>query len=213
MNISWFDTSSIDYGDLDAADLTTANTNIELTYGNTPYKKDIWIVNNGTEDAMSGILYQVGFWIDSNSMEDLAKVLNLGGQLHTETGIPCGLYLVFGYSDDGGGTSWLSKFEGAFEGGPETPVTSEEASQFHFNWNQGTSILNKLMMNASDAYTYNGSSGYQRRTTLYVNNDYLNADGSGKGALKITLYLVVPDAGASLLSNIRLNLHAVEGIE
>lgn len=212
MNISWFDTSSVDYSDLDANDLTNSNLDINLTYGETPYSKNIWIVNNGTEDPSAGILYETGFWIDSNDLQSLNNILNLGGQSDPGTGIPYGLYLIFGYTDDGGGTTWLSKFQAAFEGSPGTPVTAEEATQFHFNWNQGNSILNKITMQAGDAYTYNGSSGYMKRTTFYVNNNYLNADGSGRGALKATLYLVAPETGPSILSNIRLNLHAVEGL-
>ena len=210
MNISWFNTDSVDYANVDAADLTMVNNTLEASYGNDPIKQNMWIVNNGSDDGNFGKLYEVGFWIESDKTEDLVKILKLSGMVDGDDK-PYGLFLIFGYTDDGGGTSWLSLFENEFENGVPS-ITASDMLQFQFNWNQGTSILNKIMMKAENAYTYDGSSGYVKRTTLVTDNGYLNADGSGRGALKATLYLRVPDTGSAVLSNIRLNLHGVEAL-
>jgi hypothetical protein len=210
MNISWFNTDSVDYENVDAADLTMVNNTLEASYGNDPIKQNMWVVNNGSDDGNFSKLYEVGFWIDSDKTEDLVKILKLSGTSDLD-GRPYGLFLVFGYTNDAGDTSWLSLFEDQFENGI-TSILGSDMLQFQFNWNQGTSILNKIMMKAENAYTYNGSSGYVKRTTLAQDNGYLNADGSGRGALKATLYLRVPDSGSALLSNIRLNLHGVEAL-
>lgn len=210
MNISWFNTDSVDYANADAADLTMVNNTLEASYGNQPIKQHMWVVNNGSDDGNFDKIYEVGFWIESDKPEDLVKILKLSGQTD-EDGRPYGLFLVFGYYDESGDTSWLSLFENTFENGIPS-ISAENMLQFQFNWNQGTSILNKITMQANNAYTYNGSSGYVKRTTLYTDNGYLNGDGSGRGVLKVTLYLRVPSSGTAILSNIRLNLHGVEAL-
>lgn len=193
MNLSWFNGEE----GSDPSDLIESETSISATYGTPTYSYyDIWVTNNGNEDG-TGNLIDFGFYIDSNDPEELASILKLANDLDGDDK-PCGLFVVFGYADALGESSYIDDFE---------TLSYNDLSNFQVNWTQGSSVLNKI--NLKSAYTYNGIS-YVLRNNLYTNTGSMNSNGETKGILKVRLVLKSALGSNIFLSKIRLNAHCIK---
>jgi hypothetical protein len=197
MNLSWFDLQASEL----ATDLIAEQSTLDINYGTTTTAyKDMWVQNNGDE-SLTPYLLDFGFYISSDTPEDVIPLYKLAAESDGD-GLPYGLFLIFGYTDEFGTVSNIDEFE-------EGNLAAEEMAKFQINWQQGSSALRKLELET--AYTYSGSVGYVKRNTLpttYPGTS--NAQGENRGKLKIRLALRYPSTGPTYTSNITLNAYALD---
>lgn len=196
MNLSWFNLQTSEL----ATDLIEEQTSLTIDYANeiTEVYKDIWLQNNG-DDSATPYLLDFGFYISYDSITDIDPIFKLASASDIDDK-PYGAFLVFGYTDGTGEESYIDLFKANL-------LTREQMLKFQLNWNQGSTIFNKLDFNSS--YTYNGSSYVERNTfpTTFPNNS--NTVGENRGKVKISLILRYPSSGPTYTSEIQLNAYAL----
>ena len=201
MNLSWFNAPETE-NPMDLIEFQSTlsvDSLAEAPVTDVAYK-DIWVTNNGTEEG-TDTLVEFGFFIDADTPADIASILKLSEQTHS-SGYPCGLYIVFGYETNIGTGSYIEQIE-------EETINPLEITKFHVTWSNGLNPLNKIKLNS--AYTYNGVS-YSVRTNLPKASSTLNTNGESGGSLKVRVLFLGPTTGNSILSNIRVNAHALKEV-
>lgn len=194
MNISWFKNTEGD-GVQNLLEVETPLTLSVTSSDDTAYV-DMWIQNNGEETGLNSGLVDFGLYLEGKLLKDTENILKLSSMKDID-GIPYGVYLLFGYLNPTEISSVIENWES---------MSASELANFHINWTQGTSILNKIKLKT--LYTYNGSA-YIVRNTFGVNEGSLNAYNEGKGRLKVRLLVRAPSGAASFLSTIYLSAHAL----
>jgi hypothetical protein len=200
MNLTWFGSNPT----AATADLVLLNKTV---LDSEAQEKELWIRNNGTMDGSSAVnLMGFGLYISSKKLDDLNKILFLANQSDGASK-PYGLFVVFGYYlDDGGLKSYITNFE-------NENLTAQDMLKFQANWEQGSSILNKIPLGR--ALTFNGDStlvgaaGYDLTNTFRVYSDSWepNDYAEQRGLVKVKIFLRTPP-GTSLDVDFQLIAHA-----
>ena len=203
MNLTWF---SIPNTAL-AENLIEHSTTIRADYmsgeENTAYEQ-MWVSNQGTETSGS-TLVDLGFYVEADELYYFNLLLNYASLL--EDGKPCGLFIVYGYTDDTGATSYIDSFLAG-------DLSPEQMQKFQINWTQGINPLNAIKM--SGVFTYDSNGEYNQRSNLELKGGSENAQSENKGTLRIAVILRIPRGenpkALSFASQIRLNAHALKEI-
>lgn len=197
MNLTWFGENPT----AATADLVILNKTI---LNSSSQEKELWVRNNGTIDGNSAVnLLGFGFYISCKKLDDLNKILSLANQ-SDGGGKPYGLFIVFGYYEDGSVYSNIDEFE---------DLSAIDMLKFQVNWDQGSNILNKIPLGR--ALIYNGEGnlpaapGYDLTNTfrVYSNSWAPNAYAEQRGLLKVKIFLRVPP-GTSMDADFQLVAHA-----
>jgi hypothetical protein len=203
MNLAWFSAPAT----AEAENLIENSTTIAASYvlgDESIAYEEIWVTNQGDENGES-TLVDFGFYIEGNDLTYFNRLLNYSS--FTEAGKPCGLFIVYGYTDDTGETSYIDSFLTG-------ELSSEDMLKFQLNWTQGVSPLTSIKM--SQAFTYDNNSEYNQKANLQTKGGILNSNGENKGVLRIAVILRLPRIGTekalSFVSQIRLNAHALKEI-
>ena len=203
MNLAWFSAPAT----AEAENLIENSTTIAASYvlgDESIAYEEIWVTNQGDQSG-EPTLVDFGFYIEADDLYYFNNLLTYSS--FTEGGKPCGLFIVYGYTDDTGETSYIDSFLTG-------ELSSQDMLKFQVNWTQGVSPLTSIKM--SQAFTYDNNSEYNQRANLQTKGGILNSNGENKGILRIAVILRLPRIGTekagSFASQIRLNAHALKEI-
>jgi hypothetical protein len=184
---------------VDAVRVATATSDSGFESGGAG--KLLFISNKGNLNGLfSSTGFQGGFYANTYSQgadSSMERLLKLGAI--EEFGMPCGLFLIFGY--DEADESYIEKYK-------DGVITAEELKRFQVNWSQGWSIGSRIKLSAAKRYL--GTAGYVVSDNFGNAQLPVNENLESGGILKLALVLRYPSGYEAQRFLINLNFYFEE---
>ena len=186
---------------VDAIRVGASTTDVDLASGGAG--KVLFISNRGNlNPEFSSNGFEAGLYVNGysqgadRSMERMLQLATI-----EDSGMPCGLFLIFGYDETE--DSYIEKYI-------DNTITAEELLKFQINWSQGWSINSRIRF--SEVKRYIGTPGYVISDTFSnaqtPSNEYLES----AGVLKVAMVLRYPEGYEPQRFLVNLNFYFEEEV-